>query len=114
MSGKIPGLLRVTWHPLQTILRGLNCRTASVTKMHRKTYERMYPTIVVLPDGSSINIKYHEPRHIIKLPLNLATLSEAERKLRLIARKPKTFIKIEEDIDDDDFDAKKYLKFVKK
>lgn len=27
----------------------------------------MYPTTVVLSDGSSINIRYHEPRKIIKV-----------------------------------------------
>lgn len=50
-----------------TLRRHLNNNIASVTKVHREVYTRLYPTIVVLPDGSSINIRYHEPRRIIKV-----------------------------------------------
>lgn len=107
------GLLRVAFIPSRTIFRELNCHVASVTKIHRKTYERMYPTLLIQPDGSSIVIKYHEPRQIIRLPINLATLSEADRKARLLARRPRSKIKIEEEIEDG-FDAKRYLKFIKK
>ncbi|CAH0627230.1 unnamed protein product [Chrysodeixis includens] len=91
----------------------LHNNVASVTKIHRDIYARMYPTTVVLPDGASINIRYHEPRKIIKLPLDLSQLSEEERKMRLEKRKPKKKVKITDDIDDD-FNAKKYLKYIKK
>jgi len=47
--------------------RCLNSNTASITKVHRKMYARLYPTTVVLPDGSSFNIRYYEPRKIIKV-----------------------------------------------
>lgn len=47
--------------------RYLNNNVASVTKVHRELYTRLYPTTVVLPDGSSINIRYDEPRRIIKV-----------------------------------------------
>lgn len=47
--------------------RYLNNSLSSVTKIHRDIYPRMYPTTVVLPDGASINIRYHEPRKIIKV-----------------------------------------------
>ncbi|CAH2242022.1 jg21871 [Pararge aegeria aegeria] len=73
----------------------------------------MYPTKVVLANGASINIRYHEPRKIIKLPLDMTTLSEDERKARLEKRKPKRKIKITE-IVEDNFNAKKYLKYIKK
>lgn len=54
--------------PLRLISqRYLNNNVASITKIHREKYARMYPTTVVLPDGSSIKIRYHEPRHIIKV-----------------------------------------------
>lgn len=68
-----------------------------------------YPTVLVLPDGSSINIEYHEPRQIITLPLNISELSEVEQKRRLLRRKPKTKIVLVEEIQDD-FDEFKYLK----
>lgn len=172
--------------------RSISSSSAAVTKIHRSVYSRSYPTIVVLPDGSSINIRYHEPRKIIKvfcliliveyilssswlaevvfsahrhpqlanveaiflapisfltsnpsanwstifctnrstvicinfksqiisfssfqLPLDVSTLSEAERKARIEARKPKRKIKIEEEVEDN-FDSKKYLKYIKK
>lgn len=76
-------------------------------------YARLYPTTVILPDGSSFNIRYYEPQKIIKLPLDLSTLSEAERMARLERRKPKKKVKIEEDIEDD-FDSRKYVHLLKK
>ncbi|KAH8362285.1 hypothetical protein KR200_003171 [Drosophila serrata] len=48
-------------------LRCLSSATAAVTRLHRSVYCRMYPTVVVQPDGSTINIRYHEPRKIIKV-----------------------------------------------
>lgn len=50
-----------------TTVRCLSSVSASITKIHRQTYTRTYPTIVVLSDGSTINIRYHEPRKIIKV-----------------------------------------------
>lgn len=50
-----------------TAVRCLSSVSASITKVHRQTYTRTYPTIVVLSDGSTINIRYHEPRKIIKV-----------------------------------------------
>lgn len=50
---------------------------------------------------------------LLQLPLDLSTLSEAERKARIDSRKPKQKIKVQESFDDS-FNSKKYLKFVKK
>uniref|UniRef100_A0AAG5CSM3 39S ribosomal protein L55, mitochondrial n=1 Tax=Anopheles atroparvus TaxID=41427 RepID=A0AAG5CSM3_ANOAO len=69
--------------------------------------------MMVLPNGATININYHEPRRIIKLPLDLSLLSEAERKSRIEKRKPKQKIRIEDDVEDT-FNANKYLKYMKK
>ncbi|XP_026751464.1 39S ribosomal protein L55, mitochondrial [Galleria mellonella] len=93
--------------------RYLNNNVTCITKIHREIYARMYPTRIVQPDGASINIRYHEPRKIIKLPLNLSLLSEEERRIRLERRKPKKKVKIIDDVEDN-FNAKKYLKFMKK
>lgn len=73
----------------------------------------MYPTVLVRPDGASVTIRYHQPRQIIQLPVNIWTLSEAERKQRLEQRKPKQKVKYVEDIDDG-FDSNKYLSYLKK
>ncbi|XP_063704632.1 large ribosomal subunit protein mL55 [Culicoides brevitarsis] len=94
-------------------VRYLSSTTASVTRLHRHIYARIYPTVVALPDGSTFNIRYHEPRKIIKLPLDLSTLTEAERKARVLKRKPKKKIVVEEELEDT-YSAKKYLKYVKK
>lgn len=112
MTANISSLLRLARQCPRSV-RDLNCWTAAITKKHRKIYERTYPTILVLSDGSSINIEYHEPRKIITLPLDINTLSEAERKARIERRKPKTRVKIVEDIEDD-FDESRYLKVAKR
>lgn len=93
-------------------VRPINCHTAAITKTHRRIYLRTYPTILQFPDGSTINIKYHEPVGVIRLPLDLTTLTEAEMKARLKKRVPKTKVVIEEEIDDD-FDESRYLKIKK-
>lgn len=92
--------------------RNLNCWTAAVTKKHRLVYERTYPTTLVFPDGSSIDIEYHEPRKIIVLPLNIAELTEEQQKAVLEKRKPKSKVVITEEIEDD-FDENRYLNFNK-
>ena len=48
-------------------VRNVSSSTAAITKVHRAIYARTYPTILVNPDGSSVNIRYHEPRKIIKV-----------------------------------------------
>ncbi|XP_071444076.1 large ribosomal subunit protein mL55 [Hetaerina americana] len=112
-SGVHLGLKNVLPASLKLCIRRINCNSASITRPHRLIYARMYPTVLVLPDGSSVNIRYHEPRKIITLPIDLSSLSEEEMKQRLEKRKPKKKIKIEEDITDD-FDVNKYAKYIKK
>lgn len=43
----------------------------------------------------------------------MSTLTDAEKKIRMEARKPKIVVKIEDDYEDR-FDRKRYLRFVKK
>uniref|UniRef100_A0A182JYN4 39S ribosomal protein L55, mitochondrial n=1 Tax=Anopheles christyi TaxID=43041 RepID=A0A182JYN4_9DIPT len=96
-----------------SFVRSLSSNTAAIVKVHRSIYARRYPTMMVLPDGATINLSYHEPRRIIKLPLDLSLLSEAERKARIEKRKPKQKIRIDDDVEDT-FNANKYLKYLKK
>ena len=70
--------------PLHEVLCNLSCRThhlssplclcaahnsnvAAVTRTKRIVYPRTYPTLLVYPDGSTITIRYKEPRKIIKV-----------------------------------------------
>lgn len=50
-------------------VRRISSSTAAITKVHRKVYGRSFPTLLVQPDGSSIRIRYHEPRRIIEVSL---------------------------------------------
>lgn len=82
--------------------------------MPRQKYARTYPVMLVRPDGSSIHIRYKEPRRILSIPVDINTLPEAERKARLRKRdagrlKPKDEITFE-----DDFKLDEYRKFWKK
>ncbi|CAK9831887.1 39S ribosomal protein L55, mitochondrial [Anthophora retusa] len=105
----ISSFLRTTQSAL-SLRRSLNCWTAGITKVHRKNYLNTYPTILVLPDGSSINIEYeHEPRRIIFLPINLSALTPEERKMRLEKRRLVKKVKIEDEYQDD-FDETKFFK----
>lgn len=49
--------------------RQLNANRTAITKIGRKVYARTYPTVLVQEDGSTYNIKYKEPRKIIKVSL---------------------------------------------
>lgn len=48
------------------------------------------------PDGSTITARVAEPKYFFQLPVNVAMLSEDDRRLRLAARKPQ--MKIVEEV----------------
>ncbi|CAH1394936.1 unnamed protein product [Nezara viridula] len=104
-------------HNFLKIFHGSKCSlssaSAAITRIHRRDYLLQYMTKVVLSDGSSITVRYHEPKQIIQLPLDLSTLSEAEAKARLEKRRPKTKVKIQEE-ELASFSAKKYIHLIKK
>lgn len=85
----------------------------AITKKHQNVYANTYPTVLVLPDGSSINIEYNEPRKIIVLPFNISELSEEEQKIKINNRKPRTKIVLVEE-QQDDFDEMKYVNMKKR
>jgi len=107
-------LLRLCTAALQTVpSRQLNCNVAAVTRVHRRLATQLYPTRVVLTDGSTIAARYPQPRKIIKLPLDLTTLTEEQRLLRLQRRKPRQKVALQEEVEDS-FDASQYRKFWKR
>ncbi|KAH0951707.1 hypothetical protein HN011_000724 [Eciton burchellii] len=110
-SAMIASLTRIRRHATG-LCRNLNCWTTAITKKHRTIYERTYPTQLIFPNGSSIEIDYHEPQRILILPLNLSELSPEEQKKRLRMRKPKSKIVITEEIEDN-FDENRYLNLMK-
>lgn len=91
----------------QTV-RNLNANRAVVTKTHRNVYLRTYPTLTVLPNGATITTKYHEPRRIVKLPVNFEECSLEKQKYIRLMRQPKTNKEKEKEIVTT-FDPRKYL-----
>ncbi|KAF7641101.1 hypothetical protein LDENG_00294120 [Lucifuga dentata] len=43
----------------------LNSNRTSVVRCGHQKYERLYPVLLVRPDGSTINVRYKEPRRIL-------------------------------------------------
>lgn len=62
-------LLKYIQPVVQQQVRQISSASTAVTRLHRSAYARQYPTVVVLPDGSTINIRYQEPRKIIKVSI---------------------------------------------
>ncbi|CAF0793716.1 unnamed protein product [Didymodactylos carnosus] len=84
--------------PFVNIIRS-NCYRSSLTRFSRSVYSRLYQNYLVLPDGSTIRIRYNEPRRLIKLPVDIASLSEKDQKSRLLRRSASQKEKIETSID---------------
>nr|VZI12766.1 unnamed protein product [Spirometra erinaceieuropaei] len=57
----------------------------------------MYPVNLVLPNGATIRIRFKEPRHLLQIPINLDECSEEERQRRLLRRKPRTRLMLQEE-----------------
>uniref|UniRef100_W6NTD8 Ribosomal protein L55 domain containing protein n=1 Tax=Haemonchus contortus TaxID=6289 RepID=W6NTD8_HAECO len=87
-----------------------NAWRACLGKISRSQYLRHYPVTLIRPDGSTLEVRYLEPREVVQLPVDLNALTEEEKRLRLAARKPKTKKIVQESIDDN-FDPNEYMKF---
>ncbi|XP_053808632.1 39S ribosomal protein L55, mitochondrial [Vidua macroura] len=104
--------LRALRLPAASCARG-NSNRAAVGHLHRQLYGRRYPVLLVNTDGSTVRLRYSEPKRILMMPLDSNTLPEAERKARLrrhFPSKPKA--KEEETFEGIDLDT--YKKFWKK
>jgi len=91
-----------------------NSNKTAVVRCGRQKYERNFPVLLMQPDGSTIHIRYREPRRIVQMPVDITTLSEEERKRRMKKRDPKKVVKKEEVEFEDDFKVEVYQQFLKK
>ncbi|KAJ1366579.1 60S ribosomal protein L11 [Parelaphostrongylus tenuis] len=89
--------------------RAWKCVACLSGKICRHQYLRHYPVTLVRPDGSTIEIRYLEPRSVVELPVDVNALSEEEKRQRLAARKPKAKKIVQETIDDN-FDPNEYMR----
>lgn len=48
---------------------------AVISRINRRVYARTYPTTLVYPDGSTVTIRYPEPRQIIKVIASVVSKS---------------------------------------
>jgi len=107
---QIPQLLSKQNQLFSQQTRLLNANRAAITKVKRARYQYLYPTNLVQPDGSTIQVKYPEPRVLIRLPVDLETATAAQKRKIQFIRSPKQTLKVVED-SGDSFDPSQYLKF---
>uniref|UniRef100_UPI00398E9307 large ribosomal subunit protein mL55 n=1 Tax=Pristiophorus japonicus TaxID=55135 RepID=UPI00398E9307 len=100
-------------YPVHSMPRRNNSNRTSIVRCGRQAYGRLYPVLLVRPDGSAINIRYKEPKKIFIMPVDFSLLPEAERKARMRKRDPKR-AKMKEEQFEDEFKVDDYSKFWKK
>lgn len=84
---------------------------SQVYKANRELFARLYPTTLVFKDGSTISIRFNEPRQIIKYPLTYEELvNEKDKNSWQIRRRALKVNVVESDEDKVNFDARKYLR----
>ncbi|KAM6338634.1 large ribosomal subunit protein mL55 isoform 2-T2 [Podargus strigoides] len=98
--------------PLATSTRS-NSNRAAIAHLHRQLYGRLYPVLLVRTDGSTVRLRYREPRRILMLPLDSSTLPEAERRARLRRQFPSK-VKVAEEESFESIDLSTYKRFWKK
>ncbi|XP_060103911.1 large ribosomal subunit protein mL55 [Heteronotia binoei] len=99
---------------LHTSASQLNSNRATIACIPRQKFARVYPVLMVRPDGSTIHIRYKEPKRILMMPIDINTLPEAQRKARLRRREVSKIV-VKEDVQfEDDFSLDDYRKFWKK
>ncbi|KAL0608671.1 39S ribosomal protein L55, mitochondrial [Plecturocebus cupreus] len=85
---------------------------ASFARVRRQAYARLYPVLLVRQDGSTIHIRYREPRRMLAMPIDLDSLTPEERRARLRKREAQLQRRKEYEQElSDDFDVERYRQF---
>ncbi|XP_061093848.1 large ribosomal subunit protein mL55 isoform X2 [Conger conger] len=90
-----------------------NSNRTAIVRFGRQLYERMYPVLLVRADGSTIKIRYKEPKRVLMMPIDITTLSEEQKKARSKRREVKKTVQQSNDDFEDDFKVDDYSKFWK-
>ncbi|XP_008588616.1 PREDICTED: 39S ribosomal protein L55, mitochondrial-like [Galeopterus variegatus] len=99
-------------HHLHTSSWWADSNRALLTRVRRQAYARLYPVLLVRQDGSTIHIRYREPRRMLAMPIDLDTLSPEERRARLRRREAQLRPRKEEEPEPvDSFDVERYRRF---
>ena len=94
-------------YELSSIINMLN----QVCKANRELFARLYPTTLVFKDGSTVTMRWHEPRQILKIPYTLEECRDHSEKLAWqLRRRLLRTEQVNEDTDEVKFDAKKYIR----
>ena len=72
-----------------------SCST-TITRTKKSIYPRVYKVRIQQADGSSYSMRYHEPRPLIRLPVDPNSLTEEEKQARLKRLKPEKEIEVHE------------------
>uniref|UniRef100_A0A3Q3WQM4 Mitochondrial ribosomal protein L55 n=1 Tax=Mola mola TaxID=94237 RepID=A0A3Q3WQM4_MOLML len=86
---------------LHTRTTQFNSNRTSVVRSGRQKYERLYPVMLIQTDGSTVNIRYKEPKRMLMV-------SENEREKPLLLKKT---VKPSAAHFEDDFSINKYRHF---
>lgn len=82
-----------------------------VYRIRRKLFPRNYPTTLIFIDGSTVTVRHHEPKHIIKYPLTYEECVDAQSKKAWQTRRRAVVAEaIKREDEDISFDARKYLR----
>nr|XP_012328100.1 39S ribosomal protein L55, mitochondrial [Aotus nancymaae]XP_012328102.1 39S ribosomal protein L55, mitochondrial [Aotus nancymaae]XP_012328103.1 39S ribosomal protein L55, mitochondrial [Aotus nancymaae]XP_012328104.1 39S ribosomal protein L55, mitochondrial [Aotus nancymaae]XP_012328105.1 39S ribosomal protein L55, mitochondrial [Aotus nancymaae]XP_012328106.1 39S ribosomal protein L55, mitochondrial [Aotus nancymaae]XP_012328107.1 39S ribosomal protein L55, mitochondrial [Aotus nancymaa len=118
--GSLLGLLRCsamkaagpTLRCLHASSRRADSSRASLARVRRQAYARLYPVLLVKQDGSTVHIRYREPRRMLAMPVDLDTLTPEERRARLRKREAQLqrTKEYEQELSDD-FDVERYRQF---
>uniref|UniRef100_A0A8I5ZK26 Mitochondrial ribosomal protein L55 n=1 Tax=Rattus norvegicus TaxID=10116 RepID=A0A8I5ZK26_RAT len=71
-----------------------DCSRASLTRLRRQAYARLYPVLLVKQDGSTIHIRYREPRRMLAVQ---SLWFQDHIKLHMVAPSTHSTLEAEED-----------------
>ncbi|CAH8874105.1 unnamed protein product [Trichobilharzia szidati] len=90
-----------------------NANRAVFTRIHRRIYSRTYPVNLVYPNGGYIRLRFHEPRVMLQIPVDLDECSPEEKQKRILRRHPRSKLNLQEQLEDT-FDQEAYSFLLKK